>query len=224
MRIAIIGAGNVGSALGGSLARAGHQITLAARDVADARQVAERIGVSSAATPAEAASDAEVVVLAVPFGAAEAVAAEVASAAPDPVIVDATNPIKPDYSGLVSAGGPSGAERVAAAAHSTRVVKAFNTVFAGLQAESGTLDGPIDVLLAGDDRDAKATVAALVNSIDARPIDAGPLTAATSLEAMAWLNIQLQLRTGGDWRSTFVLVGAPEAAVLDDVRERALVS
>ncbi len=214
MRIAVIGTGNVGSALGGSFVRAGHEVTFAALDRDATVEVAERFAAASAATPAEAASQADVVVLAVPFGVAETIAATVAVAAPNAVIIHATNPLRPDYSGLATADGPSGAERIAAAAPGARVVKAFNTVFAGLQADPSADGGLVDVLVAADDPDAKSTVAGLVRSIGARPIDAGPLAEASALEAMAWLNIQLQMRAGGDWRSTFVLVGAPDAAVL----------
>ncbi|HEX9549579.1 MAG TPA: hypothetical protein VF971_00650, partial [Candidatus Limnocylindrales bacterium] len=63
------------------------------------------------------------------------------------------------------------------------------------------------------DEAAKETVAELVRSIGLRPVDAGPLAGARELEAMAWLNIALQLRTGGAWNTAFVLVNAPEQAI-----------
>lgn len=61
--------------------------------------------------------------------------------------------------------------------------------------------------------EALAAVASLARGIGTRPVGVGLLAAARGLEGLAWLNISLQMRTGGDWRSTFVLVGAPEAAV-----------
>jgi len=213
MKIAIIGIGNVGSALGGSLARAGHDVTFAARDAAKTRDVAAKLGATAAASPADAAANAEVIILAVPFGAAELVASEIAPAATDKIVIDTTNPLKPDYSGLVTEGGPSGAERIAARLPGSNVLKAFNTLFASVQANPGAHGQTVDGLIAGDDEPAKATVAQLVRSIGLRPVDAGSLSAARELEALAWLNIALQLRTGGGWNSAFVLLGAPEAAI-----------
>jgi 8-hydroxy-5-deazaflavin:NADPH oxidoreductase len=213
MKIAIIGTGNVGAALGGSFSRAGHDVTFAARNAAKTEQVATQIGARAAATPRDAATGADIVVLAVPYPEALQLAGELSSQVRGKVLVDATNPLKADYSGLVTDGGPSGAERIAAVASTARVVKAFNTLFASVQANPSLHGQVADALIAGDDAAAKATVAQLADSIGLRPIDAGPLAAARELETMAWLNIALQLRTGGDWNSSFVLIGAPEKAI-----------
>ncbi|MEW5990196.1 MAG: NADPH-dependent F420 reductase [Chloroflexota bacterium] len=213
MKIAIIGTGNVGSALGGSFTRAGHEVTYAAQDEAKTRRVAAAVGAATAADPLEAARAAEVIVLAVPFGALETVAAEIAPAAAGKILVDVTNPLKPDYSGLATDGGPSAAERVAAKAPEARVVKAFNTLFAGIQADPTAGGRTVDGLLAGDDVEAKGTVAELERSIGLRPVDAGPLADARSLEALAWLNIGLQLRNGGSWNTAVVLLDPPAKAI-----------
>ena len=213
MKIAIIGTGNVGKALGTSFRRAGHDVTYAAQDARKTRQVATEVGAHAAGSPSAAAASADVVVLAVPYGAAAGVAREITGQTAGKVVIDATNPLKPDYSGLTTEGGPSGAERIADAAGDANVVKAFNTVFASVQANPRINGQPADALIAGDDEAAKATVAELVSSIGMRPIDAGSLAAAHELEALAWLNIALQLRTGGNWSSSFVLLGAPEKAI-----------
>jgi NADPH-dependent F420 reductase len=213
MKIAIIGTGNVGSSLGGSLVRAGHQVTFAARDAAKAHDVATGVGANATSAPAQAVDASEVVILAVPWAAAAEVAAGIAPVATGKVVIDTTNPLRPDYSGLATEGGPSGAERLAAILPGARVVKAFNTLFASVQANTLAHGQVVDALLAGDDADAKATVARLATSIGLRPVDAGPLASARELEALAWLNISLQMRTGGSWDSTFVLVGAPERAI-----------
>jgi 8-hydroxy-5-deazaflavin:NADPH oxidoreductase len=212
MKIAIIGTGNVGRALGTSLSRAGHDVTLAARDVDKAKQVAWEVGAQAAATPAQAAEGAEVIVLAVPGVAAEAVVSELSGRASGKVVVDATNPIKPDYSGLATESGTSGAERFAALLGDARVVKAFNTVLAALQADPMAHGVTLDALFATDDAEARQKVVELIKSLGFRPVDAGPLARAREMEALAWLNIQLQIRCSGDWRSSFVLVGAPAAA------------
>jgi predicted dinucleotide-binding enzyme len=213
MKIAIIGTGNVGSALGGSLVRAGHEVTFAAVDADKAGQVAASLGARVAPSPVAAAAGADVVVLAVPFSVAEAVAAQIEGAAQGKVIIDTTNPVKADFSGLVTANGLSAAERIAASAPGTHVVKAFNTLFASVQADPNAHGQLVDALYAGDDAGAKETVALLARSIGLRPVDAGTLSGARELEALAWLNISLQLRTGGSWNSSFVLVGAPEGAI-----------
>jgi NADPH-dependent F420 reductase len=213
MKIAIIGTGNVGSALGASFVRAGHDVTFAARDETRTRAVATKLGASAASSPSKAAAAGDVIVLAVPFSAAEAVAAEIAPAARGKVVIDPTNPLKPDYSGLATDGGPSGAERIAARLDEAHVVKAFNTVFSSIQADPTAYGETVDGLLAGDDADAKSTVAELERAIGLRPVDAGPLVDARALEAIAWLNIGLQMRNGGSWNSAFVLVNPPDKAI-----------
>jgi predicted dinucleotide-binding enzyme len=93
------------------------------------------------------------------------------------------------------------------------VVKAFNTVFAGNQANPAGQGMTLDALFATDDEGARATVAALASSIGFRPVHVGPLAAASELEAMAWLNIRLQLITGGSWQTAYVMVAPPETAL-----------
>jgi len=214
MNIAIIGAGNVGKALGVSLVGAGHTVAFAAQDAAKTASVAAEVGATTAASPVEAVRAADVVILAVPYQAAEGVVAEIAAAATGKVVIDATNPLKADYSGLATAGGPSGAEILAASLPGAHVVKAFNTIFAGVQGNPAAHGTTLDALLATDDDGARATVSALATSIGFRPVYVGPLAAARELEAMAWLNIRLQMLTGGTWQSSYVLVGAPAAAVV----------
>lgn len=213
MKIAIIGTGNVGTALGASLVRAGHTVTLTGQDAAKASTAATQIGAQSGTSLPSAVETAEVVVLAVPYASVETVAADIASVVSGKVVIDATNPLKADYSGLATEGGPSGAEHVAALLPTGHVVKAFNTLFASIQGNPETHGQTIDGLFAGDDASAKAVVASLIRSIGLRPVDAGSLSGARELEALAWLNISLQLRTGGNWNSSFVLVGAPDKAI-----------
>jgi predicted dinucleotide-binding enzyme len=213
MKIAIIGTGNVGTALGASLVRAGHTVTLTGQDAAKATAAAALIGAGAGTSLADAVEVAEVVVLAVPYGSVEAVAADIAAVIAGKVVIDATNPLKADYSGLATEGGPSGAERIAALLPTSRVVKAFNTLFASIQGNPDVHGQMVDALLAGDDVAAKAVVASLIKSIGLRPVDAGSISGARELEALAWLNISLQMRTGGNWNSSFVLVGAPDKAI-----------
>jgi hypothetical protein len=213
MNVAIIGTGNVGKALAERLVQGGHRVILAARDEIKARRVASEVGASSAATASQAVRDAQVVILAVPFGAIDEVAEEIRLHVAGRIVVDATNPLKADYTGLATEGGPSAAEQLAARLPDAKVVKAFNTLFASIQQDPDVLGQAADVLFATDDDEARVVLGSLVASMGFRAVDAGPLEAARELESLAWLNISLQLRHGADWRSTFVLVGAPPASV-----------
>jgi NADPH-dependent F420 reductase len=213
MKIAIIGTGNVGAALGGSFVRAGHDVTFTAQDETATEVLATRLGASAALSTAGAVDASDIVVLAIPYAAVGDVAVEIAGSIAGKVVIDATNPLKADYSGLATEAGPSGAERIAAQLPGARVVKAFNTIFASIQADPKGQPQTVDGLLAGDDAEAKATVAELLRSMGLRPVDAGPLAEARALEAIAWLNISLQLRNGGSWKTTVSLVNPPEQAL-----------
>jgi len=213
MQIAIIGTGNVGSALGGSLVRAGHTVTFAGRDVEKATKLAADLGAAVASTPAAAVADADVIVLAVPFGAVGSLATAIAPLTTGKVVIDATNRLKPDYSGLASEDGSSAAEQIAIWFEGASVVKAFNTLFASIQADPASLGQTVDLLIAADDAAAKSLVAQLATSIGLRPVDAGSLMGAREMEAIAWLNMSLQMRTSGNWNSSFVLLGAPDKAI-----------
>jgi hypothetical protein len=202
MKVAIIGAGNVGKALGTSISRVGHDVTISASSPASARAAAAEIGAEAASSNSDAARGADVVILAVPFvDAGEKVAAEIAEDVAGRVVVDATNPVKPDYSGLAT-DGRSGAEEFQRRLPDAKVVKAFNTIFASNQADPSP---EIDGFVAGDDGDAKQAVIGLIDSMGFTPVDVGPLAQARYLEGMAWINIGLNAANGWDWTSAWHL-------------------
>ena len=205
MDIAIIGAGNVGKALATSLTGAGHHVTLSASKPEHARDAAQATGAEAAATNSEAVQGSDVVILAVPVTAFDEIAGEVGEALRGKVVVDVTNRPTPDPSGP----GTSAAEELQVKVPDAAVVKAFNTAFASRQADP-TVDGvPADGFVAADDDTAKRKVLGLVESIGFRPVDAGPLAAARTLEGMAWLNISRNMQ-GGTWQDAWVLLG-PES-------------
>jgi 8-hydroxy-5-deazaflavin:NADPH oxidoreductase len=213
MKIAIIGTGNVGKALGTTFARVGNYVIFAATSPDSSRKAAEGLGAKFAATVREAAERAEIVVIAVPYvTAGRQVATEMAAEVVGKVVIDATNPIGADGS-LATAGGPSAAEHFAEWLPGAHVVKAFNTLFARVQADPKTHGAVIDALFATDDPGARAKVGTLLRSIGFRPIYVGPLARARELEAMAHLNIQLQMSAEGDWSTSFTLVGVPKLAI-----------
>lgn len=202
MKIGIIGAGNVGKALGTSLTRAGHDVTFAASTPQSAQAAAQEIGANAASSAAKVASESEITILAVPYVEAGAsVAGEIADAVRGRIVIDATNPIKPDYSGLAT-NGSSAAEEFQRRLPEASVVKAFNTLFATNQASPSK---EIDGYVAGDDADAKAKVIDLVDSMGFAPVDVGPLSAARTLEGMAYLNIGLNAANGWSWTSAWHL-------------------
>jgi 8-hydroxy-5-deazaflavin:NADPH oxidoreductase len=206
MQVAIIGSGNVGKALAGSFTRAGHDVTLTAANPDHAREAAAQSGGRAAASNREAAAGAELVVLAVHYPLVDAVVAELGDALAGKVVVDVTNRVDPADPGSTM-DGSSAAEQIQARAPEARVVKAFNTAFAARQADPVVEGVALDGFIAGDDDQAKQAVAELAGSIGFRPIDAGPLVMARALEAMALLNITLQIRNNWPWQAGFKLVG-----------------
>jgi predicted dinucleotide-binding enzyme len=202
MQIAIIGAGNVGTALAQSLTRAGHDVTVSAAHPEHAREAAARTGAKAAASNAEAVSGADVVVLAVPATAFETVASEIGRDVSGKVVVDVANRPTPNPDGPAT----SIAEELQAQLPGASVVKAFNTAFASRQADPSVGGIAPDGFVAGDDAAAKQQVLQVVESVGFRPVDAGSLASARTLEGMAWLNIQRNL-DGGTWQDAWVLVG-----------------
>lgn len=203
MRIAIIGAGNVGGGLAAAAAAVGHEVTIAAAHEENAVKVAENVtGARAVSTVSAAAQDADVVVLAVPAAAAVDVLSQLGDVSA--VVVDATNPLNDTFSDLTTS-DTSHVEQLAAAAPGVKFVKAFNTVFASRLGNSGQDGQPLDGFYAGDDEAAKATVERLLTSLGFRPIDAGGLRMARSLEEMAFLNITLNVRNGWSWQSGWKL-------------------
>ena len=155
----------------------GHAVTISSPDPEDASIAAKETGARAESSNAAAVEGASVVVLAVPYTAVDGILDELGDALAGKTVVDVTNALKPDGSGLLLE-GTSAAEAIQARVASARVVKAFNTVFASGQAQP-VVDGiQLDAFVAGDDAEAKAAVLELASSIGFRPIDAGPLSMA----------------------------------------------
>ena len=191
-KIGIIGAGNMGGAFAKRLAAAGHDITITAQDLSHAEQAATAAGNGARAVKLdEIARDADVVILAVPFGAA-AEALRGAGDVSGKTVIDISNPLKPDMSGLQVGHTTSAAEEIQKAVPGAKIVKAFNTTFA--QVVGGT--GKAQVFVAGDDAGAKDAVKALVESAGFEAVDAGPLANARNLEPLGMLNIYFAYMAG----------------------------
>jgi 8-hydroxy-5-deazaflavin:NADPH oxidoreductase len=201
VRIGIIGMGRVGSALGSRWAEAGHEVTFGVLDSKDPKRRGEAQTIKAKlASVGEAAAQAEVVVLAVPWKAVpDAIAA--AGGLRDKVILDCTNPLSSDLAGLEIGTSTSGGEQVARLAKGGKVVKIFNTTGAGNMADSRYGPIPVTMLHAGDDAGAKAVAAHLARDLGFDPIDLGPLTASRLLEPLAllWITLAHRQKLGTDF-------------------------
>lgn len=190
MRIAVIGAGSVGTTLGGRFAGAGHEVVYGVRDPGS---------VPGGAAMPDAVAGADVIVNALPFAAVEPVFAGLEVG--DAVIVDVANPLTPMAGDAERATVESGAERLARWAGSARVVKAFNTTGAENMQDPAYPGGAVAAFIAADDAHAKATVSELAAAIGFDPVDAGPLSAARDLEHVAclWIRMAIVLGQGRDF-------------------------
>lgn len=202
MKVAIIGAGNVGKALATSITRAGHDVTISASSPDSAKAAALEVGATAADSNTAAVNGADVVILAVPYvGAGEDVASEIRDDVAGKTVIDVTNPMKPDFSGSAT-DGSSAAEEFQKQLPEAKVVKAFNTIFATNQANPTP---EVDGYVAADDAEAKQQVISLVDSMGFTPLDVGPLSAARYLEGMAFINIGLNAANGWSWTSAWKL-------------------
>jgi 8-hydroxy-5-deazaflavin:NADPH oxidoreductase len=189
VRIGIIGAGNLGAALGKRLVDAGHKVMFA--EGATAAEAASTIG-AAAASNREAAAWADVVVLAVPFAAIEDA---LAAAGPleGTVLWSCVNALKPDFSGLAVGFDTSAAELVASHAPGAAVVAAIPPFAEALSSDNLRYDAGLvpSVFVCGDDSGAKSVVERLVGEIGAQPVDAGPLRAARLVEPAMMLLVSI---------------------------------
>jgi hypothetical protein len=192
LKIAIIGKGNVGSALCSGLSGK-HETRFGHRDPAE--------------PVADAAKWGEVIILAVPHNNANDAIEEIRSYADGKVVVDVMNAIGPKMELGISC-TTSTAEETQKKLPRARVVKAFNTVFAQNQSTGKVGNEQLTAFIAGDDLKAKQTVAQLTRDIGFEPVDCGPLKAARYLEAMGIMIINLAYTYGMGPKIGFKLVKA----------------
>ncbi len=190
-KIGIIGAGNMGRAFATRFASAGHDVTITATTAAHATEAATAAGHAARAVTAAEIAAADVVILAVPYGVAAAALAGTGDLR-GKIVIDITNPLTADMSGLTVGHNTSAGEEVQKLVPQATVVKAFNTVFAPVLGSTSRAQ----VFLAGDDAVAKSTVTTLVENAGFDAVDAGPLANARLLEPLGLLNIYLGYMAG----------------------------
>lgn len=184
--LSILGTGNMGQAIAAIAAKGGHSV--------------QQLGENDLASPVTG----DIVVLAVPYPAVSDVIAQRGEQLAGKIVVDITNPLDFEtFDSLVVPADSSAAEEIAAALPSSRVLKAFNTTFAGTLA-AGTV-GPLTttVLIAGDDAEAKSALAEIVTSGGLKAIDAGTLKRARELEAVGFLQLTLAVGEKVSWTGGF---------------------
>jgi predicted dinucleotide-binding enzyme len=164
MKIAIIGTGNVGTALGTNWNKSNHEIIYGSRNPQDEKHI-ELEKIAQVLTLSQAAMLGDVIVLATPWQSTEEAINEMGSTLDAKIVIDATNPLKPDLSGLLIYGDTSGGEQIAKWAPTSKVVKALNSAFAKVM-EHPEINGVKSMMLiAGDDLSALNTVAGLVDDL-----------------------------------------------------------
>jgi predicted dinucleotide-binding enzyme len=190
--ISIIGSGGMAAAIAALAAKAGYTVEMASRDAAKARALAALLG-SGATTAAFGAVPAgELVFLAVPYAVVLDVLKLYGQALAGKILVDMTNPISPDFKGFVTPVDSFGAQEIVKVVPADAiVVKAFNAQFSHVLAAGSTEGRLLDVLLAGDNAQAKTRVSAFIKSLGLRPLDIGPLPMARTLEHLALLSLGL---------------------------------
>jgi 8-hydroxy-5-deazaflavin:NADPH oxidoreductase len=199
MQITIIGTGNMARGIGTRALAGGHDVTLVGTEPEKAQALAGELGGSARAGESV---EGDVVILAVPYAAAADIVRSYGDQLDGKVVVDITNPVDLNTFEPLQVEG-SGAQQIAAAAPGgARVVKAFNTTFAGTLVEGAVSGQPLDVFIAGDDEGAKGTVSQLAESGGLRPVDAGPLVRARELEALGYLHMAVQQNLGTGFGST----------------------
>jgi predicted dinucleotide-binding enzyme len=186
MRIGILGTGGMADALGTQWRRAGHEVVAGSRSRGGLREAAE--------------FGTDAVLLALPYEAVVDVVAGLEEALRGRVLIDCTNPVGHPGFRLLTAGGPSAAERIATAAPASHVVKAFNLCHADIwRLTPPVFDGrPLAVPLCGDDEQALSVVRRLVRDLGCEPLNAGGLERAGLVEATAALLIGLWVGEGAD--------------------------
>ncbi len=191
MNIAVLGAGNVGGGIGRAWAKAGHRVVFGVPDPADPKaQAAVGDTGATVSAVADAAAGAAVILLATPWPAVQD-ALRTAGDLTGKIVIDATNPLKPDFSWLEDGYNVSGAERVADWAPNAAVFKAFNQTGAENLADPTVYAARPVMFVCGDDAAGKNDVLRLVSDVGFEAIDAGPLRAARLIEpyGMLWITL-----------------------------------
>jgi predicted dinucleotide-binding enzyme len=198
MNVTIIGNGKMAKGIGLRLANSGHSVHLHVRDIQKGEELAKileevaekgaAVSVSEIGSPTD-----KLAILATPYGEVSDITKQYDGFA-DTIIVDITNPVDFDTFELIPEPGKSGAEEIAVLMPKAKVIKAFNSK-------------ELDVMMAGDDQEAKAELAELIKTSALRPVDVGPLANARHLEGLGLIHMAVQDQLHTNWGSTIKILG-----------------
>lgn len=213
MNVSILGTGNMAKAIGRRMLAGGNSVIFYSRDPQKAAELVKELapdgknGASVKVAKLGSPLQDPVVISTIWYGQVQQVIKDYGQQLSGKIFVDVTNPLNQTYDDLITPPGSSAAEELAKIApKDTRVLKAFNTTFAGML-NQGHLGGePVDVFIAGDEQSAKDTLAELASAGGLHPIDAGPLRRARQLESLQLLVITLQGKLDKPWMSVVKLL------------------
>jgi 8-hydroxy-5-deazaflavin:NADPH oxidoreductase len=206
MDITIIGTGNMARGIATRALAGGNRVTLLGTSIEKAQALAGELSGDVRAGQVGDSLSGEMVVLAVWYQAVDDVLRRYEGGLDGKVVVDITNPVDTETYAPLSIEAGSVAQEIAARVPGAKVVKAFNTTFAGTLVEGQVAGEQLDLLLASDDEKAKRAVAQLASDGGMRPIDVGPLTLAHNLEALGYLNMAIQPTLGTNYSSAFKII------------------
>jgi 8-hydroxy-5-deazaflavin:NADPH oxidoreductase len=207
MDITIIGTGNMARGIATRALAGGNALTLLGTTAEKARALAGELpGDVRAGTVGDPISG-DVVVLAVWYHALDDVLGRYRDQLVGRTVIDITNPVDPETYAPITVEDGSAAQEIARKAPGAKVVKAFNTTFAGSLIEGEVAGQPLDVFVASDSDEAKATVRRLAEGAGLRVLDAGPLALARQLEGAGYLHMAIQPGLGGTYASALKVIG-----------------
>ena len=206
MDITIIGTGNMARGIATRALEGGHGVTVLGTDRAKAEALAAELPGEARAGEVGDPLTGDVVVLAVWYQAVADVLARYGDQLDGKVVVDITNPVDLETYAPLTVEAGSVAQEIANAVPGAKVVKAFNTTFAGTLVEGKVADTPLDVFIASDDEAAKSAVSQLAADGGLRAIDVGPLALAHQLEGVGYVNMAIQPGLGTNYGSALKVV------------------
>ncbi len=206
MKITIIGSGNMAQGIGSRLANTNHDLAIYDRSIEEAQKLAGQLGHNASAYNIDDQWQGEIIILALPYPAIFELLAKHSSELGNKIVVDISNPVNFDTFQLIPSPGVAGAEEIAKQIPEAKVIKAFNTVFAGVLKQGKIKDEIIDVFVAGDDQQAKDQIKQVINESGMRPIDAGQLSNARHLEGFMLIHMTAQEQLQSNWMSAIKLL------------------
>jgi predicted dinucleotide-binding enzyme len=206
MDITIIGTGNMARGIATRALEGGHGVTLLGTAKAKAEALAQELPGEARAGEVGDPLSGNVVVLAVWYQAVPDVLARYGDQLDGKVVVDITNPVDPETYAPLTVEAGSVAQEIARTVPGAKVVKAFNTTFAGTLVDGEVAGAPLDVFIASDDDEAKRVVAQIVSDGGQRAVDVGPLALAHQLEGAGYLNMAVQPALGTNYASALKVV------------------